>query len=118
MKKQHKRLIGQFSSHSLRATLAVVLLSTSLPAFAQVDPQANPGQFENNAEKDPYFGGSNGTDFSIFNLMRNAQLGTLRNSNELIDEQRQEWDKGAEDFLRQQRERLTKPSTPTQSPGN
>jgi hypothetical protein len=118
MKKQLKESIWRFGSCGLSATFALCLLSTSLPSLAQLDPKANPGQFENNAEKDPYFGGNNPGDFSLFNLMRNAQLGNQRNSNELIEEQRQEWNKSSEDFLRQQRERLGKPSTPTQPTGN
>ncbi|PSB05172.1 hypothetical protein [Merismopedia glauca] len=118
MKKQLKELILGLSGSSLSITFALGLLSSSLPSLAQVDSQLKPGQFENNAEKDPYFGGNNSGDFNIFNLMRNAQMGTLRNSSELIEEQRQDWDKGTEDFLRQQRERLGKPAIPTQTSGN
>lgn len=104
------------------AALTLALASVTLPSLAQVNDPINPGQFENNAEKDPYFGGSNGSDFNVLNLMRNAQLGTLRNSNELIDEQRQDWNKGADDFRRQQLERLgnsnTAPSPVTPPSGN
>jgi hypothetical protein len=122
MKNQLRELTACLNRASLTAALTLGLLSAALPTLAQVDPQldsANPGRFDNPAEQDSSFGGSNGNDFNLFNLMRNAQLGNTRNPNEVIDEQRQDWDKGTNDFLRQQRERLgnQNPSTPTQPSG-
>lgn len=122
MNKYHLKEICHYSRRGLSATLTLALLSISLPSLAQVNNPINPGEFENNAERDAVFGGGNDSDFNLFNLMRNAQIGTLRNSNEVIDEQRQDLQKGADDFRRQQLERLGNTNAPASnvapSPGN
>jgi hypothetical protein len=99
------------------STVAIALTATILPqaASAQIAP-GRPGSLQpfpdssRTNERSTFDGGIGGSsDFSVFNLIHQAQLGGLRDLGEFSQEQNRNINNAAEDFKRRQRELIGKP---------
>lgn len=107
------QLVSAFTS-----TVAIALTTSLLPqaASAQVEQsvpasvQSQPFDSTPSQERDSFSGSLGNSDFSVFNLIHQAQMGTLRDLSEFSQEQNRNITSEAEKFRLEQRRRLGNPS--------
>ena len=107
------QLVSVFTS-----TVAIALTTSLLPqaTSAQVEQsvpasvQSQPFDSNRSQERDSFSGNLGNNDFSVFNLIHQAQLGTLRDLSEFSQEQNRNITSEAEKFRLEQRRRLGNPS--------
>ena len=107
------QLVSVFTS-----TVAIALTTSLLPhaASAQEEQsvpasvQSQPFDSNRSQERDSFSGTLGNNDFSVFNLIHQAQLGTLRDLSEFSQEQNRNITSEAEKFRLEQQRRLGNPS--------
>lgn len=94
------------------STVAIAFAVAPQPTFAQTPGSAQAlGEFTTpQNEQDSFSGGIGGNGgLSVFDLIHRAQLGGLRDPNEVISEQRESIDKATAEYRRRQLEELGNP---------
>lgn len=97
--------------------LGATLLGTTAfigSAIAQQAPNSNQSGYQTNERSAT--GSSTLGDFNPLNLIHNANLQRSRGSAEFREDSNTEINRAAEEFKRQQRERLQNPQTPNSTP--
>lgn len=94
-------------------------IASASPTLAQTQAPLQDFQTPQN-ERGSFYGGSNSSGFSVFNLLHNAQLGQTRDLGDFSTEQRTNINNAADEFRRLQLQRLgnTQPILPAETPEN